>query len=543
MDYLSLCLMFKDENQYLEEWFLYHLLLGVERFYIYDNGSRINARETLRPYVEQGRVIVLDIAGKGAQLAAYDHFLKTFAKETFWAGFIDTDEFLVPKTCKDLRVFLQDYEKNAGLSVNWLIFGSNGHKTRPDGGQILNYAVRTPFEMPENQTVKSIVRPDTVIIPHSPHHFIYKEGYCCVNEQGYSNYDQVAPFSAERIQLNHYWCRSEEELEQKFSRGRGDGGTAYERKLFEYYNQQAIIEDKAILNLLQAKLSPGYDAVRQGNDSLEPDLSNWIDVARHQAPEIAKPVVPVDVKPAARFVQTREEIAAFHTYATRVCGAEKTSDIPALIKDFLELIELYPTDVQFYCGLADALMSSGDLENSWGVLAKAWKLAPNNYKILTYMGKYFHTAGQFEQSEKIYRLAEAQDPYGFRLLCWFARMYIDWGVYDRAFECIWRAVSSYPYSAKNADILDVIKKLGVYYYSKGRAAKVLEIFEIAVQKNPDDYDLLLNLGKIYFDAGEDRLAEQFLRQAVAVKPDDEEATLGLNLLERRKAVPVSAACV
>ena len=103
MDYISLCLICKDENSYLPEWLDYHILMGVDRFYIYDNESRVSLRETLKEYIERGWVVVVDIQGKAMQLYAYDHCLQTFGAQTFWMGFIDTDEFLVPKTAKDLK--------------------------------------------------------------------------------------------------------------------------------------------------------------------------------------------------------------------------------------------------------------------------------------------------------------------------------------------------------------------------------------------------------------------------------------------------------
>ena len=134
MDYLSLCLTYKDENDYLPEWLDYHILMGVDRFYIYDNESQVSLRETLKEYVERGWVVVLDISGKAMQLYAYDHCLQTFGPQTFWMGFIDTDEFLVPKTTLDLKEFLKDYEDYAGLAVSSLFFGSGNHKTRPAGG-------------------------------------------------------------------------------------------------------------------------------------------------------------------------------------------------------------------------------------------------------------------------------------------------------------------------------------------------------------------------------------------------------------------------
>ena len=47
MDYLALCLYVKDEDEaYLHEWVDYHSLLGVERFFIYDNLSQVSVRET-----------------------------------------------------------------------------------------------------------------------------------------------------------------------------------------------------------------------------------------------------------------------------------------------------------------------------------------------------------------------------------------------------------------------------------------------------------------------------------------------------------------
>ena len=42
-------------------------------------------------------------------------------------GFIDTDEFLVPRTGENLPDFLRRYENFGGLGVFWACFGSNGH--------------------------------------------------------------------------------------------------------------------------------------------------------------------------------------------------------------------------------------------------------------------------------------------------------------------------------------------------------------------------------------------------------------------------------
>jgi hypothetical protein len=37
--YISACLLAKNENDYINEWLQWHINLGVEHFYIYDNES------------------------------------------------------------------------------------------------------------------------------------------------------------------------------------------------------------------------------------------------------------------------------------------------------------------------------------------------------------------------------------------------------------------------------------------------------------------------------------------------------------------------
>ena len=74
--YLSLCLIAKDENTYLKEWLDYHILLGVEHFWIYDNDSTIPLAKSIQAYIEKGWVTVNTIHGKGMQLYAYDHCLQ-----------------------------------------------------------------------------------------------------------------------------------------------------------------------------------------------------------------------------------------------------------------------------------------------------------------------------------------------------------------------------------------------------------------------------------------------------------------------------------
>ena len=52
--YLSVCAIYKNEARYLAEWLEFHLLAGVEHFFLYNNNSTDDHREVLAPYLRAG---------------------------------------------------------------------------------------------------------------------------------------------------------------------------------------------------------------------------------------------------------------------------------------------------------------------------------------------------------------------------------------------------------------------------------------------------------------------------------------------------------
>ena len=113
MKYLGLCAIVKDEDPFLEEWICHHALLGAEAFIIYDNESAYPLYRRLRSFMNGFFLTVVDIYGKGQQMTAYNHCLRTFGRNFRWIGFWDLDEYAVPERTNDLRVLLQDYEDAA----------------------------------------------------------------------------------------------------------------------------------------------------------------------------------------------------------------------------------------------------------------------------------------------------------------------------------------------------------------------------------------------------------------------------------------------
>jgi len=90
------------------------------------------------------------------------------------------------------------------------------------------------YNAPENCHIKSIVNPKMVKSIYNPHFCVYKNNKFAVNE----NFEKIiGAFTnknfSNKIRINHYYCRSEEEYLKKTVRGNADNEN--ERTLVKDY--------------------------------------------------------------------------------------------------------------------------------------------------------------------------------------------------------------------------------------------------------------------------------------------------------------------
>ena len=152
----------------------FHRLVGVERFFLYNNFSEDHHREVLAPYVEEGIVTIRDwpvLDGRVGQIPAYNDCLRWHRHDSRWIAFIDLDEFLFIPGGESLPSVLAEYEQWPAVAVRWAMFGTSGHKTRPPGLVIENYQRRIEFDGGIN--MKTVADPTRVTTCLSAHHFGY----------------------------------------------------------------------------------------------------------------------------------------------------------------------------------------------------------------------------------------------------------------------------------------------------------------------------------------------------------------------------------
>ena len=225
---LSIVSIMRNEAPYVKEWLDYHRLVGVKRFYIYDNESTDNLKVVLKPYVEQGIVVYKYFPGlkkDGVQGNSYKDCIDLYKSYTKWLAIVDADEFIIPVKKKTIPEFLKDYERYPGVVVNWVMYDSNSHVEKPQGGVLKNYTrIRYDCNCNDNIVVKSIVNPRKVAYPEG-HCCTYKNQELSVTERfiRHQHSDVTLYSSIKKIRINHYWSKSYSEYLKKIQKPRYNG--------------------------------------------------------------------------------------------------------------------------------------------------------------------------------------------------------------------------------------------------------------------------------------------------------------------------------
>ena len=203
---LCLTTLEKNETFLLEPWINYHLSMGVEHFFIYDNdsGDFNEIKNILTPYINAGIVSLIfwpfpkqmQESGISGQTTQQNHCLYT-NHNTNWLGLSDVDEFLVPKKANNLGQFLDPYKKlrssSAALSIQSAWFGCNNGIEFTQSDFLSKLDKRHSNFEPKHNRQKTIAIPRNVKV-YSVHMVVYGQ------ETIYLEPDLIA--------LNHYYIFS-----------------------------------------------------------------------------------------------------------------------------------------------------------------------------------------------------------------------------------------------------------------------------------------------------------------------------------------------
>ncbi len=220
-DTICLVAILKDEEPFLDEWLVYHRMLGVDHFILYDDHPALPLKEFLRchdPYVTVVPWHGMDreLQGVSSQTKAYEHAVRNQAAAYTWAAFLDGDEFIVLRHHDHLGAFLAEYPGVSAVSLNWYLFGHNGYFSDPEG---LVTASLTRRKYQASRNVKTIARVSAIESIVTPHHCRLRKGLWLDANLRPFCFEDLYLGKTERAHINHYHCRSFQRWMRRPERG------------------------------------------------------------------------------------------------------------------------------------------------------------------------------------------------------------------------------------------------------------------------------------------------------------------------------------
>jgi hypothetical protein len=223
---ISVCLIAKDEENYIFEWVAYYRLLGFDEIIIYDNRSGKKFRNILKK-LHKNKIIKHVIWDKGLlqapQISSYRHALHNCKSD--WILFVDTDEFLVLHKNENVHDFIANYHSDStigAIAINWLMFGDSGQVDFSDAPVVERFTKCAENSFPANHHIKSFIRLNSFIEPVHMHctatkgRIVFPSGR---ELQMSDKWGVATETEYEFAQINHYYTKSEGEYHEKMRRG------------------------------------------------------------------------------------------------------------------------------------------------------------------------------------------------------------------------------------------------------------------------------------------------------------------------------------
>jgi len=271
---VAIALVVRNEERHIGEWARFHRLAGVRHVFVYDDASSDRTVAELRQnfsaeqltVIPWGQRLIDRSLGRPIhnQVLAYAHAAANFGGAYRWLACIDADEFLVPVQATSIDAALAHLGAEVvNVSLPWHMFGRCGHQGPPTGGVVANYLRRAERPM-QAMNFKCLVDPCR-LSGVRVHSMDTGRPALTWNDQGvpFPLAQRKRPdfYSAVHLQLNHYYTRSANELEQKIGRGPNLEAKrqAYRRKVMRTVAriEAHTLEDRQALTFLERVAGQG----------------------------------------------------------------------------------------------------------------------------------------------------------------------------------------------------------------------------------------------------------------------------------------------
>lgn len=222
---LSIATLFRDSAFYLKEWIEFHLLVGVEHFYLGNHSSIDNYLSILQPYIDSNVVELINVNDNttahfeyGVHIPFMNRAIKEMRYRTEWLALIDVDEFITPvfdkpvdqcnysgKIYEILSKMKSSTHDLGGVGLNWVCYGNAKiDKLRNTEFMMERLNMRSKLNDPINHHLKCIVLTERVE-SYDVHKCVYLDQYKTYHMSGKSvTTTHTDKPIVDQLRLTHY---------------------------------------------------------------------------------------------------------------------------------------------------------------------------------------------------------------------------------------------------------------------------------------------------------------------------------------------------
>lgn len=239
---IAICAILKDEHQYLKEWIDYHLNIGINQIYLYED---ITSQTHINITKNYDNVYLMSIGDfidmencLEKQYDTYNKFIEVYKDIIDYTFFIDIDEFVEFAEDYTIEDLINQCNEWGSVLLPWKHYGACGHVDNPKTDVVSTYHTPIDIKFPKNLNgckllSKALVNMKVGRMKH--HHY-------------HTHSKPIVPFDSENLYtkcwINHYITKSWEEwCTRLFVRGQ----TIVLRKVDDFflYNPDMIpLKDK-----------------------------------------------------------------------------------------------------------------------------------------------------------------------------------------------------------------------------------------------------------------------------------------------------------
>lgn len=226
---LAIMAIFKNEQDYMEEWLDHHISQGFNQLYLYSNDPNIHSYTYLSnpKYISYIKLInwvdKKNIGSQTIQRQAYTHCVQNYSHNCQFLLMLDLDEFIIPiKTYSKVSDYIielkHQWNQIKAFKIQRYDFGSNGHITKPPGLIMSNYILHEK----KCSSYKTLANTDYIDKKldfygvHDYNLYFDKPGkiynnYFGYHETGFPNSCKSNTQNEIPLVINHYYTKSYEE--------------------------------------------------------------------------------------------------------------------------------------------------------------------------------------------------------------------------------------------------------------------------------------------------------------------------------------------